>query len=67
MLSKRNVYNALGIVIIILFMGYYTLIAQNCDLSFDGAIYSQGIVSLLEYGTYLNYTYGIEDISKSWF
>lgn len=67
MLSKRNVYNALGIVIITLFMGYYTLIAKNCDLSFDGAIYSQGIVSLLEYGTYLNYTYGVEDISKSHF
>lgn len=56
--------NTLKIVLVILIISggitYYGFIAKNSELTFDGAIYSQGALSLLKYGVYANYLYDKE-------
>lgn len=44
--------HAAFLIVALLFTGYYADIAFHTDLSFDGAIYSQGVVTLYEKGTY---------------
>jgi hypothetical protein len=47
------------VIIILLFGSYYTLIAWHTDISFDGAVFLQPIVSLERFGT-LTHTYDRE-------
>ncbi len=64
---RKHLFTFIVAIIILLFTIYYSLIAKHSDLSFDGAIYNQGIVSYLKYGTYVNYLYDKEDLTKARF
>jgi hypothetical protein len=57
--GSTRLWIAAAVIIILLFGSYYTLIARHTDISFDGAVFLQPIVSLERFGT-LTHTYDKE-------
>ena len=55
--NQAGIKITIVVVLILAFTLYYLLMAKNSDLHYDGALYAQGYISLLKYGTYVDSLY----------